>query len=124
MAPEALQEEPLYTAKLDVFQAGVLMVQIITRKFPDPTGANRKVCDPRSPTGIILMPVTEIERRCNHLTLVTDTHSMMGLIRGCLKDEEKNPPTTQQLCKQVSTLKDDILKVGRRRKRAKGGQMV
>ena len=106
MAPEALQEEPLYTAKLDVFQAGVLMVQIITRKFPDPTGANRKVCDPRSPTGIILIPVTEIERRCNHLTLITDTHSMMGLIRGCLKDEEKDRPTSQQLCKQVSTLKE------------------
>ena len=106
MAPEALQEEPLYTAKLDVFQAGVLMVQIITRKFPDPTRANRSIADPRSPTGIMLMPVPEIERRHNHLSLISDTHSMVGLIRDCLKNKEKDRPTTQQLCQQLSTLKE------------------
>ena len=106
MAPEALQEEPLYTAKLDVFQAGVLMVQIITRKFPDPIRANRSIADPRSPTGIIWMPVSEIERRHNHLSLISHTHSMVGLIRDCLKDEEKDRPTTQQLCQQLSTLKE------------------
>ena len=106
MAPEALQEEPLYTAKLDVFQAGVLMVQIITRKFPDPTRANRRIADPRSPTGVMLMPVPEIERRHNHLSLISDTHSMVGLIRDCLKDDEKDRPTTQQLCQQLSTLKE------------------
>ena len=106
MAPEALQEESLYTAKLDVFQAGVLMVQIITRKFPDPTRANRRIADPRSPTGIMLMPVPEIERRHNHLRFIADTHSMVGLIRDCLKNEEKDRPTTQQLCQQLSTLKE------------------
>ena len=106
MAPEALQEESLYTAKLDIFQAGVLMVQIITRKFPDPTRANQKVNFPQSPTGIVWMPVPELERRHNHLSLISDTHSMVGLIRDCLKDEEKDRPTTQQLCQQLSTLKE------------------
>ena len=106
MAPEALQEEPIYTAKLDVFQAGVLMVQIITRKFPDPTRANRRIADPRYPTGVILVPVPELERRHNHLSLISDAHSMVGLIRDCLKDEEKDRPTTQQLCQQLSTLKE------------------
>ena len=106
MAPEALQEEPIYTAKLDVFQAGVLMVQIITRKFPDPTRANRRIADPRYPTGVILVPVPELERRHNHLSLISDTHSMVGLIRDCLKDEEKDRPMTQQLCQQLSTLKE------------------
>ena len=106
MAPEALQEEPLYTAKLDVFQAGVLMVQIITRKFPDPTRANQKVNFPQSPTGIVWMPVPELERRHNHLSLISDAHSVVGLIRDCLKDEEKDRPTTQQLCQQLSTLKE------------------
>ena len=106
MAPEALQEEPLYTAKLDVFQAGVLMVQIITRKFPDPTRANRRIADQRYPTGEILVPVPEIERRHNHLSLISDTHSMVGVIRDCLKNKEKDRPTTQQLCQQLSTLKE------------------
>ena len=123
MAPEALQEEPLYTAKLDVFQAGVLMVQIITRKFPDPTRANRKVRDPRSPTGIIWMPVPEIERRHNHLSLIADTHSMVSLIRDCLKDEEEDRPTTQQLCQQLSTLKDVAQYSQSQQEGEDGGQM-
>ena len=106
MAPEALQEEPLYTAKLDVFQAGVLMVQIITRKFPNPTRANRRISDSQYPTGVILVPVPEIQRRHDHLSLITDSHSMVGLIRNCLKDEEKDRPTAQQLCQQLSNLKD------------------
>ena len=81
------------------------MVQIITREFPDPTRANCRITDPRYPTGVILVPVPEIERRHKHLSLISDTHSMVGLIRDCLKDEEKDRPTTQQLCQQLSTLK-------------------
>ena len=82
------------------------MVQIITRKFPDPTRANRRITDPRYPTGVILVPVPEIERRHKHLSLITDTHSMVGIIQDCLKDEEKYRPTTQQLCQHLSTLKE------------------
>ena len=52
------------------------------------------------------MPVPELERRHNHLSLISDTHSMVGLIRDCLKDEEKDRPMTQQLCQQLSTLKE------------------
>ena len=55
MAPEALQEEPVYSARLDIFQAGVLMVQIITRKFPDPTRATRRITDPRYSIGVVLV---------------------------------------------------------------------
>ena len=36
MSPEALEEPPCYTDKLDVFSFGVLLVQIITRQFPNP----------------------------------------------------------------------------------------
>ena len=82
------------------------MVQIITRKFPNPTRANRRINDPRFPTGVILVPVPEIQRRHDHLSLITDSHSMVGLIRNCLKDEEKDRPTAQQLCQQLSNLKD------------------
>ena len=82
------------------------MVQIITRKFPNPSRANRRISNPQYPTGVILVPVPEIQRRHDHLSLIADTHSMAGLIRNCLKDEEKDRPTTQQLCQQLSTLKE------------------
>ena len=106
MAPEALQDEPVYSAKLDVFQAGVLMIQIITRKFPDPDRATRRIHDPRYPTGVILVPVPETERRQNHLSLISQTHPMLHLSLDCLKDRDKDRPTAQQVCQQLSTLKE------------------
>ena len=37
MSPEALDEPPTYTDKLDVFSFGILQVQILTRQFPKTT---------------------------------------------------------------------------------------
>ena len=111
MAPEALQDEPLYNVKLDVFQAGVLMIQIIPRKFPDPDRATRRITDTRSPTGVILMPVLETERRQNHLSLIPQTHPMLRLSLDCLKDRDKDRPTAQQVCQQLATLKEAPLYV-------------
>ena len=34
MSPGAMFDPPVYTEKLDCFQGGVLMIQIITHKFP------------------------------------------------------------------------------------------
>ena len=36
MAPEALEEPPRYTKKLDVFSEGVMMIQVCTRLWPEP----------------------------------------------------------------------------------------
>ena len=44
MSPEALDEPPSYTKKLDSFSFGVLAVQIMTRQFPDP-GSWNHICD-------------------------------------------------------------------------------
>ena len=84
------------------------MVQIITRKFPDPTRATRRITDPRYSTGVVLVPVPEMERRRNHLSLITDAHPMLGLVRDCLKDKDTDRPTTQHLCQRLSTLKEAV----------------
>ena len=106
MSPEALLDPPNYTEKLDCFQAGVLMVQIITRKFPDPGDAMHRVRDARSRTGWINMPVPETERRDNHLRLVTTTHPMFFLAVDCLKDTDTERPSAQQICHRLSALKE------------------
>ena len=36
MSPEALDDPPVYTKKLDTSSFGILGIQIITRQFPDP----------------------------------------------------------------------------------------
>ena len=36
MPPEAVQDQPVYTEKIDCFSFGVLIVQMLTRQFPQP----------------------------------------------------------------------------------------
>ena len=108
MSPEALAEPPSYTTKLDIFSCGVLFVQLITRKFPNPGPRTYTVevkNDPRFPKGRILVEVPELERRKDHLDLVPPTHPLLEVALDCLKDE--NPrPTAEQLCSRLIALKE------------------
>ena len=106
MSPEAMFDPPVYTEKLDCFQAGVLMIQTITRKFPDPGPAMNRVRDARFPTGWINAPVPEVDRRQNHLSLVPQTHPMLHVAMDCLKDMDSERPTAQQICQDLSALKE------------------
>ena len=106
MPPEALLDHPVYTEKLDCFQAGVLMIQTITRKFPNPSDAMRRVRDARFPSGLGIIPVPEAERRHNHLSLIPRTHPILPIATNCLKDTDTERPSAQQICHRLSALKD------------------
>ena len=106
MSPEALLDPPVYTEKLDCFQAGVLMIQTITRKFPNPSDAMRRVRDARFPTGWVNIPVPEAERRHNHLSLIPRTHPILPIAMDCLKDTDTERPSAQQICHRLSALKE------------------
>ena len=67
MAPEALEEPPRYTKKLDCFSEGVIMIQVCTRLWPEPGPRNHHVPDSRSPTGSMEMPV--LRQRGEGITL-------------------------------------------------------
>ena len=104
MSPEALDEPPSYTEKLDIFSFGVLLVQIMTRKFPDPGPRFRVVHDPRYSTPV-QVPIREVERRQAHLQLIDDTHPLKLLALQCLNDNKKHRPTAQELGKRIEHLK-------------------
>ena len=106
MSPEALLDPPVYTEKLDCFQVGVLMLQIMTRKYPVPGRAMNRVRDARSLTGWRIDPVPELQRRHNHLSLVAKTHSMLCPAKDCLKDTDTERPSAQQICRRLSALKE------------------
>ena len=106
MSPEALLDPPIYTEKLDCFQAGVLMIQTITRKFPDPGPAMTRVRDARYPTGWTIAPAPEEERRHNHLSLIPRTHPILPIAMDCLKDTDTERPSAQQICHRLSALKE------------------
>ena len=66
MSPEALDETKSYTAKLDVFSFGVIVIQILTRQFPNPTDRFCLVSVPQFQEPL-RQEVPETERRKAHL---------------------------------------------------------
>ena len=106
MSPEALLDPPVYTEKLYCFQVGVLMLQIMTRKYPVPDRAMNRLKDARSLTGWKIDPVRELQRRHSHLILVDETHPMLHLAKDCLKDTDTERPSAQQICQHLSALKE------------------
>ena len=108
MSPEALQEPPAYTTKLDIFSCGVLNIQIVTRKFPDPGPRMHhvEVNDLRFPLGRVEVPVPERERRRSHIDIIDPTHPLLRIALDCLKDKEGERPSAEQLCSRLAALKE------------------
>ena len=113
MSPEALNEPPVYTEKLDNFSLGVVIVQIVTRKFPKPTDRFQivQIVDPRSLNRTVRaqLPVPEVERRHTHISLVDPTHPLLPIALHCLKDEDVERPSSQQLCQTLGALKETAM---------------
>ena len=108
MPPEALKEPPVYSKKLDCFSFGVVSVQVMTRQFPDPGVRFRTIdiTDPRIPSGMVDVPVPEIERRRSHIDLVNLAHPLLPVALNCLKDRDRERPSAQDLCHHLAALKE------------------
>ena len=114
MSPEALDEAKFYTAKLDIFSFGVIVIQILTRQFPNPTDRFRTVPvsskeedkeeDDEDEDEEVRRVVPETKRREAHLKLIPDTHSLKPLAIQCLKKENERP-SALQLSERLSELK-------------------
>ena len=109
MPPEALDDPPVYTNKLDCFSFGVLDIQILTRQFPDPSPhcKTMEINDPRFPTGRIKVPVPEIERRQSHIDMINPAHPLLPVALNCLKDRDRERPSAQELCHCAAVLKEN-----------------
>ena len=107
MPPEALDDQPVYTNKLDCFSFGVLDIQILTRQFPDPTQRFKtiEISDPRVPYGTVKVPVPEVERRQSHIHQVNPAHPLLPVALNCLKDRDRERSSTQELCHCLAVLK-------------------
>ena len=100
MSPEALDEAKSYTAKLDIFSFGVIIIQILTRKFPNPTSRFRTVSssisdDEQDERSEVRQVVPEAERRKAHLELIPDNHPLKPIAIQCLKIEKRRPSAVQ-----------------------------
>ena len=108
MPPEALRDPPTYTKKLDCFSEGVIMIQVCTRLWPEPGPRTQIIQDSRSPTGIMEMPVPETHRRKNHIDLIDPNHTLLPIAIDCLQFQERNRPSSEELCQRLAGLKESI----------------
>ena len=108
MPPEAVQDEPVYTEKIDCFSFGIIIVQILTRQFPKPGNRRQEVeiNHPGLPQGTVEVRITEVNRRQNHISQVDPNHPLLPIALDCLKDKDVERPLAQQLCERVASLKE------------------
>ena len=106
MSPEALDDPPVYTKKLDTFSFGVLGIQIIIRQFPDPGPRTKKVRDPHDPKRRLQEVVPETDRRKSHIDLINPTHPLLPIATECLSYNEEDRPSAQELCHHLAALKE------------------
>ena len=54
----------------------------------------------------IMAIVSERVRRQDHISLIPDDHIFKGVVLDCLNDDEKDRPSSQELCHQLTLLKE------------------
>ena len=109
MPPEALKDRPLHMDKLDVFSFGVVVLQMLTGKFPEPSDrfTTLQVPDPNNKRRTIeaQVAVKEVERRQNHISLVQDGSPLLQVSLACLEDKHEDRPTATTLCAQLEEMR-------------------
>ena len=109
MPPEALNEPPKYSELLDSFSFGVLLVQIMTREFPNPTDrfTTMKVPHPQHPNLVTeaKFPVSEGIRRKKHINMVDQDQPLLQIALECLNDGDRERPSARTLCFRLEALK-------------------
>ena len=109
MPPEALDEPPRYSETLDSFSFGVLVIQILTREFPNPTDrfTRIEVQDPRQPNLLTeaKFSVAETVRRKEHIDMIDPGEPMLHIALDCLQNSDHERPSARDLCLSLEALK-------------------
>lgn len=105
MAPEVLLIPPNYSTSMDSFSFGVLVLQSITKNFPQPGDAHKYVEDANHPTGRVVAQLPELKRREKDIILVKSDHPLLPTVLDCLRDRDTERPSADELCKKLASLK-------------------
>lgn len=84
MPPEALKDSPEYTASVDVFSFGCVIIHLCTHKWPTPISLSKGVF------------VSEIERRKEYISEISNPY-LVTLVKNCLKESSAERPNSTVL---------------------------
>ena len=110
MPPEALKDKAHYTEKIDCFSFGVIIIQTLTRLYPNPGDqcTEKQVNDPDTPgaTCTAMISVKEVNRRRDHINMIAPQHPLLSIALKCLKDKPNDRPSAQELCEMIQKVKE------------------
>ena len=107
MPPEAMKSPITYTEKLDCFSFGVLAIQILTRKSPNPGDLHKEITTESDQSRKLFERIPEVTRRENHIREVDSKHPLLSIALSCLNDQDIERPSAARLSELVEGLKSD-----------------
>ena len=98
MPPEAMRANPRYDARIDEFSYGILMIHVLSGRWPLPL--REPVCvNPENRAQ--LLPVSEAERRDEYLRDIGNAHPLMDLILRCVSNDPQQRATAAQIVQRM-----------------------
>ena len=98
MPPEAMRANPRYDATIDEFSYGILMIHVLSGRWPlplrEPVCVNPENCAQ-------LLPVSEAERRDEYLRDIGHAHPLMDLILRCVSNDPEQRATAAEMVQQM-----------------------
>ena len=104
MPPEAFFDYPQYNETIDIFSVGVLMIQIQTRKFPQPIDRIQLVNNANDPQPSVIQMLSEVQRRVAHINECENDNPLKEIALCCLRDDKKDRPSALALCSRLTEL--------------------
>ena len=98
MPPEVMVANPKYDVSVDEFSYGVLVIHILSGRWPEPQVGQVKLEEGK------LVPVSEAERREVFLQAIGNDHPLMDLILTCIDNDPSRRVPANKMVKILSAL--------------------
>lgn len=102
MAPEALLNNPAYSTKLDIFSWGVISLQVMSGREPDPLPPF--VAEVDSDGRELRVPVPETERRKDSIRSIDSDHPLLPLALEAVQNRPEKRPAANDLCSKIENI--------------------
>ena len=98
MPPEVMDASPKYNASVDVFSLGIMMIHILSGRWPEPQVGQAKIVDDK------LVAVTEAKRREVFLQATGNDHPLMDLILKCIDNKPKKRAHAGKIVERLAAM--------------------